>query len=411
MMKSRLQFLAAVVFSVLALTVQSAEIMVLPGDGTIASAIASAADGDSLILGEGTYSGVATVDKSLTIRAESRAVHPAVSSALTISGEGIRVTIQGIAFSAAPVLVAAAEIRLLQNQFVDSHLDGTQYRTTEGDGSLIVIGNSFFNSNLTNVYSEDAYIAGNVVSTGNILAFTSAWIIGNDIYRVTDAAITVYGAFARVIGNRVICAGSGGGVCLYSNALSSVIANNVVDFRISNDSQVKTAIRAGQGVITNNVVTMQRSATTRYDEGIETNVPGARITGNIVVEFSYGAAVPVRAAAPAEITHNVCFNSDGDCPDGNGNLNVDPEFVDLIDYRLSPNSPAIDAGPLDYHLADLDRSRNDIGAYGGPWSIGQFDAQRDPYTLAPYVYPKFEGTSAVQGGEIAVQAIGVARLR
>ena len=388
----------------------AAEINVPPGDGTLAAAIASATDGDTLILGEGTYRGVATVDKSLTIRAESRAVHPAVASALTISGEGIRVSIQGIAFSVAPIMATAAEIRLLQNQFVGSFLDGGQYRTTEGDGALIVIGNDFFNSSLINVYSEDAYIAGNVVSAGNIFAYASAWIVGNDIYRISDPAIQALGAFSRVFGNRVICAGPGGGACLDSRAVSSVIANNVIDHRASS-TQVKTAILSGQGVIANNVVTMQRSATTSNDEGIQTLVPGARITGNIVVEFSAGAAVPVKAAAPAEITHNVCFNSDGDCPADDGNLNVDPQFADLVDYRLSPSSPAIDAGPLDYHLADLDRTRNDIGAYGGPWSIGQFDAQRDPYTLAPYVYPKFEGISAVQGGEIAVQAIGVARLR
>lgn len=70
-----------------------------------------------------------------------------------------------------------------------------------------------------------------------------------------------------------------------------------------------------------------------------------------------------------------------------------------------------DAGPPDYGLADLDRSRNDIGAQGGPWSIGQYDAQRQPSSLAPFVYPLFKADSSIFDGNLEVQALGVARLR
>lgn len=55
--------------------------------------------------------------------------------------------------------------------------------------------------------------------------------------------------------------------------------------------------------------------------------------------------------------------------------------------------------------------RNDMGINGGPWSIGQYDIQRDPYNLAPYVYPLFKGGTAYSGGVLDIQAIGVARLR
>ena len=52
-----------------------------------------------------------------------------------------------------------------------------------------------------------------------------------------------------------------------------------------------------------------------------------------------------------------------------------------------------------------------MGAYGGPWSIGQYDAQRDPNAISPYVYPLFQGDAVSSGGVIDVQALGVARLR
>jgi hypothetical protein len=62
-------------------------------------------------------------------------------------------------------------------------------------------------------------------------------------------------------------------------------------------------------------------------------------------------------------------------------------------------------------LADLDRTRNDIGAYGGPWSIGQYDAQRDPSYFGPYVYPLFNANASFVNGQMQIRAIGVARLR
>jgi len=47
-----------------------------------------------------------------------------------------------------------------------------------------------------------------------------------------------------------------------------------------------------------------------------------------------------------------------------GNVSVDPQFVDLDDYTLSSTSPVMDAGDPD--LLDADGSRSSIGAYGGP---------------------------------------------
>jgi hypothetical protein len=47
-----------------------------------------------------------------------------------------------------------------------------------------------------------------------------------------------------------------------------------------------------------------------------------------------------------------------------GNLSVDPMFVDAADYFLRLNSPVIDLG--DPAILDPDNSRSDMGAYGGP---------------------------------------------
>jgi hypothetical protein len=49
---------------------------------------------------------------------------------------------------------------------------------------------------------------------------------------------------------------------------------------------------------------------------------------------------------------------------GEGNVFADPMFNDTLDFHLQAYSPCIDAGDPD--VLDVDGSRSDIGAYGGP---------------------------------------------
>ena len=47
----------------------------------------------------------------------------------------------------------------------------------------------------------------------------------------------------------------------------------------------------------------------------------------------------------------------------------DPLFVDHVDFVLQQSSPAIDSGHPDEEYNDIDGTRNDIGAYGGPYNL------------------------------------------
>jgi len=63
---------------------------------------------------------------------------------------------------------------------------------------------------------------------------------------------------------------------------------------------------------------------------------------------------------------------------GIGNINTDPDFLNLIYYTLSPQSPCIDAGDQNFAFTDrffppsMGSSRNDMGAYGGPQAFGWY---------------------------------------
>lgn len=56
----------------------------------------------------------------------------------------------------------------------------------------------------------------------------------------------------------------------------------------------------------------------------------------------------------------------------NGNFSEDPLFVDVAagDYHLQAGSLCVDAGPPDTSELDPDATPNDVGAYGGPFSLG-----------------------------------------
>ena len=77
---------------------------------------------------------------------------------------------------------------------------------------------------------------------------------------------------------------------------------------------------------------------------------------------------------------------------GPGDISTDPMFVNPVadDYQLHPCSPAIDAGNPDDAYRDPDGSRNDMGAYGGPYRI--LSPSTPPLTCTPAPTPTPTGT-------------------
>ena len=211
------------------------EISVAPGNGTLAAAVAAAADGDTLILTDGAFYGAVTIDRSLTIRPLTRSTDALIDAAVSIAGEGISVTLQGLKFSQNVELYQAASVRLLENTWVAGSVNANSYRTDEGDGSLYVVGNEFSSGSILNVSTDNAYIAGNVLLNGAINTLSTVWIVGNDVRRAGSRGInaTGGGATVRILGNRVECALGNSFQCLYSSASSVLIAGNIVtiDYR------------------------------------------------------------------------------------------------------------------------------------------------------------------------------------
>ncbi len=407
----------------------AAEITVAPGSGTLAMAIGGAASGDTLLLQDGGYSGTVTVNKSLTIRAVNRATNAVVYGPVYIdgigpNGVGISVTLQGLKFSGDVSPKRAAAVRILENEWLSGDLYCYYYRSSEGDGSLVIVGNRFaVGSNIRYVYTDGVYIAGNSLFGGYIETYGFAWIVGNDIRSSTNGvAITTKasGGSAFILANRVICPQgntSGTYACIYAGSSFNLVAGNIVQvpdpYPLSSGGPVGIyAADSGEATILNNVIQGIWTDWNKADsDAISVHATGGRVAGNIVVDWISETGTPINAPATFPLTHNLCFNTAWSCPTGSGNLDADPKLIDRFDFKLAAGSPAIDAGPPDDGLADLNRTRNDIGAHGGPWDITQYDIQRDPSSVGPYVYPLFRAGGYLSGGMLDVKALGVARLR
>ena len=149
------------------------------------------------------------------------------------------------------------------------------------------------------------------------------------------------------------------------------------------------------------------------DEGVIDLDVSAVVEGNIFVNMTR-PNLTFRSAAEAdtEFSHNLCFGTSEACGTADGNQDADPIFVDTTNYQLGGGSPGINAGPDVAFLVDLDGSRVDLGLYGGPFPIDQYDAQRDDTSTAPFVFPVFDASVGVDViGDLPIDVIGVARIR
>ena len=106
--------------------------------------------------------------------------------------------------------------------------------------------------------------------------------------------------------------------------------------------------------------------------GIDCAQASPYVLNNAIVANAGGGIVCQYPGTAPVITYNAFWqNQPADvlgCTPGIGNRYEDPGFVDAPqgDYRLRPDSPLMNAGDPDPALHDSDRSRSDIGAYGGP---------------------------------------------
>lgn len=234
-----------------------------------------------------------------------------------------------------------------------------------------------------------------VVGIGGVMGREGAelFILNNRIENNTWDGVALYRGATAYIADNMINGGRGAGVGITWDATATVIRNRISNYWKGigsfGDTRVICANNAvfdnlGWGIIATGTSYMDATNNVVYHNGncgmaIWSDECSGRFSNNIVVEngwreqwvcpcvgiWNYGSLFNF------DISYNNVWNNVageyGDMPDyteRNGNISVDPMFIDTDDFILSPDSPLIDKGnPL---LTDPDGSPSDMGLYGGP---------------------------------------------
>jgi len=129
-----------------------------------------------------------------------------------------------------------------------------------------------------------------------------------------------------------------------------------------------------------------------------------KVQNNIVINSSNTAFTP---STVTQSDFNCFYNNPANVYPGTGNITSNPMFVNQGsgDFSLQSGSPCVDAGSPTPQEFDLDRTRNDMGVYGGSYSWANFyNNQISNSVMELLISP----VATAQGNTITITGSGVA---
>lgn len=363
------------------------------------AALDRAASGDTIILSAGSFSanGTEFVDP-LCGNCSEHQTAIAATYGFTISGKSL--TLLGVNREKSKLItgggyglwiVDAPEVTLRNLTITGGVRDSSGDATDAG----IVVRNSRVTIERVTVRDNERTDTSVVVGIGGIFGREGAelYIHNCELLNNSWDGVALYRGASAVITDCKIDGGRGAGIGVTWDATCRAIRNEVTGFWKGIGAFGTTWVIAqnnivhhnlGWGIISTGESYMDISNNVVFSNGNCGVAPWStaahgRIVNNIITAngwrkqwvcpcvgvWNYGDW------AKWEFSNNIVWgNVDGDYRDIwdqseiNGNLNVDPLFVDTISFRLAEGSPGIDAGRAD--IGDPDGGKSDIGAYGGP---------------------------------------------
>jgi len=233
------------------------------------------------------------------------------------------------------------------------------------DGDIIFVEPGLYQENLT-ILGKDIVLKSTQGRTGTTIDggvnnYTIA--MGNSIidgFTIVDGATRRTGGGVLINGDGIVknciitgnyAEGMGGGV--YVNGNGSIY-NTIINSNLSPTGS-GVYIKDGHGELINNTIV-------NNDIFIDGDCNGLILRNNIYYQSKPNISFADEADKDGVIIDYSRF--DTDLPYASNSITEDPQFESS--YTLGQNSPCIDTGHPDIQYNDVDGSRNDMGAYGGP---------------------------------------------
>ncbi len=244
----------------------------------------------------------------------------------------------------------------------------TSRNATEGDPTIM--GGGIFIKPGSSPVIKNNILFGNISSYGGAIYCDteSSPHISNNLFRKNKALVSGGGIFsihskAIIVGNRFEgneTANSGGAIATVRD--SSLITNNILWNNRARFGGAISCDRAASMIANNTIVGNHAD----YGGGILVDKGSVRLNNLILWQNKDDDLFLKQTAPPTRPTYSNI--QDGSFKGINGNISIEPNFVapDQGNFHLQPKSACINSGTDDMFYIDLDGSRNDMGAHGGP---------------------------------------------
>jgi len=229
-------------------------------------------------------------------------------------------------------------------------------------GSSAILENNFISNVAISISNSNPIIKNNIVE--NIgCGIGSEPLILNNIFTglISGEPFGAYRSKPVLRNNLIYCSGGGIGISLIESDSSKIYNNLVIDKSLTGTG-IKLINTFNSEIINNSLIT--------GGKGIEEIGSVATYYNNIVVNNNnFGLSLSLSSSYNYNDVWNNYTDYLGISP-GSNDISANPLFVDTAkgDYRLSFNSPCKNAGHPDAKYNNPDGSRNDIGAFGGPFA-------------------------------------------
>lgn len=382
-----------------------------PGSySTITAAVNAANPGDTIKVLSGIYPESVIIPKKLFIIAQDSTVEVVSGlNAFTFNNGSSGSLLYGFTLRGNvyhPRNYAQTEpIVIANNRFINTYVDFTYWTIiannyfikSDGGLGIRVFGSDSSNKNIV-VFNNILDSCG-IQLTGNNIS-----IIANKMSNYSGNGILTFGnpEYFQIIGNKINNCSRGIVFGGNSNNTNFVVSNNLITncpIGINNGSGWINPIFTG--VFSNNVVYNSTTSGVLSEQGLNSS-SSIYFYSNI---FSTNSGNSSFASAVWDYN---CFYNSGTIPTpGSNNITSNPLFEnpDLQDFHLQASSPCINTGHPTLIYSDIDRTRNDMGIYGGPYSMTNYEELSGPKVIGLFLSP----IQVLKGSDIIITGSGISK--
>jgi hypothetical protein len=343
---------------------------------TISEGVSNAISGDTVVVASGEYNESIQMRENIHLRGASVRVTKIILSDdnSSLNFDGISNSeVSGFTFSQvgndpfAKLIVCDNSSPLIRkNNFISNHPFLDNFGIICGNGSNAIIKNNSFNDigmlvTGSNPTIEENYFnfdnVGTAIHCDNSAAPT---ISKNNFYVGSDFGISVFDSNPLIVNNWIFIKKQSGQGIYARNSFNVTVKNNIFSGSGSEGRGLLFWNSANYSFTNNTVASLISGLREIESTGI--------IYNNIISDNSEAG---LQASSSTLIDYNDLWNNFEDylgCTPGRNDISADPLFNDVqqSNFILNTGSPCINSGNPDAQYNDIDGSRNDMGAYGGP---------------------------------------------